>query len=189
MSEIIVSGGGGFSAEASIALDEYILGVVRRTRSVVRPRIVFLPTACGDAEHYILKFYRRFSGQADCSHLSLFRRERNQPHFSKTLLEADLIYAGGGTEPSRRRAQLDAVASGRLPSGWGLSDRTALHFSGAEPVARLSTEQGAEAFWIEAAAGRALERPLELRFLPDPDPELESWEQTALEEYRQIALP
>lgn len=89
--QIFAMGGGGFSDEKSLVLDDYILGVARQ-RS---PRICFVPTASGDNENYIVRFYRRFSA-VDCrpTHLELFRR-------SVTDLDAfacsqDIIYVGGG---------------------------------------------------------------------------------------------
>ena len=36
----------------------------------------FLPTASGDADHYIVRFYRHFACRSDASHVSMFRRER-----------------------------------------------------------------------------------------------------------------
>ena len=53
-------GGGGFSMESSPVLDDYILGLAR----VGRPRICFVPTASGDNENYIVRFYRRFMSAA-----------------------------------------------------------------------------------------------------------------------------
>jgi peptidase E len=39
-----------------------------------RPRVCFLPTASGDADHYVVRFYRRFSASCQTSHVSLLRR-------------------------------------------------------------------------------------------------------------------
>ena len=68
---IVALGGGGFSDESSPLLDDYILGLARRTR----PRVCFVPTASGDSANYIVRFYRRFT-PAPCepSHLELFQR-------------------------------------------------------------------------------------------------------------------
>jgi dipeptidase E len=38
-------------------LDDYIL----RASGKEKPRICFVPTACGDADSYIVRFYRRFA--------------------------------------------------------------------------------------------------------------------------------
>ena len=47
-------------------LDDYVLGLT----GAERPRVCFLPSASGDADHYIVRFYRAFSG----------RPLRGQPH-------------------------------------------------------------------------------------------------------------
>ena len=41
-------------------LDEYVLSLT----DAPRPRVCFLPTASGDADHYVVRFYRRFSPPA-----------------------------------------------------------------------------------------------------------------------------
>ena len=59
--QIVALGGGGFSMEKdSSLLDDYILSLT----SSARPRVCFLPTASGDADHYVVRFYRRFSPQS-----------------------------------------------------------------------------------------------------------------------------
>jgi dipeptidase E len=77
-------------------LDDYVLSLT----GVVRPRVCFLPTASGDADHYVVRFYRRFSASCDASHLSLFRRDQGtggvEDDFATHLLAQDLIYVGGG---------------------------------------------------------------------------------------------
>ena len=95
--QIVAFGGGGFSMEAgNPLLDDYVLGLARARRE--RPRVCFLPTASGDADHYIVRFYRTFSGDlCEASHVSLFRRDRGAPDPAEHLLEQDLIYVGGGS--------------------------------------------------------------------------------------------
>jgi peptidase E len=65
-----------------------------------RPKVCFVPTASGDADHYVVRFYRRFSAVADTSHVSLFRRDKGagavEGDLETHLLEQDLIYVGGG---------------------------------------------------------------------------------------------
>jgi dipeptidase E len=92
---IIAFGGGGFSMEAgNPLLDEYVLSVAGRER----PRVCFLPSASGDADHYIVRFYRAFAGRCDSSHISLFRQEREAVRdWRRHLLEQDVIYVGGGS--------------------------------------------------------------------------------------------
>ncbi len=79
-------------------LDQYVLGLARRPR----PRVCFVPTASGDADHYIVRFYRAFSpAVCEPSHLSLFRRDRGagsiEGDLEEHLLSQDVIYVGGGS--------------------------------------------------------------------------------------------
>jgi dipeptidase E len=95
--QIVALGGGGFSMERdSSLLDDYILSLTHATR----PRVCFLPTASGDADHYVVRFYRRFSAHCDASHVSLFRRDQGvggvEDDLATHLLAQDLIYVGGG---------------------------------------------------------------------------------------------
>ena len=53
-------------------LDDYVL----EAAGAERPKVCFIPTASGDADHYVVRFYRRFSPVADTSHVSLFRRDK-----------------------------------------------------------------------------------------------------------------
>jgi peptidase E len=61
------------------------------------PRVCFLPTASGDADHYLVRFYNAFRERARPSHVSLFRRERGVSDVRSHLLAQDLIYVGGGS--------------------------------------------------------------------------------------------
>ena len=75
-------------------LDSYVLELCRRKR----PRVCFIPSASGDADHYIVRFYRAFpADRCEASHISLFRREQGPEDPRAHLLEQDLIYVGGGS--------------------------------------------------------------------------------------------
>jgi dipeptidase E len=93
--QIVAFGGGGFSMESgNPLLDDYVLGLCRAER----PRVCFLPSASGDADHYIVRFYRAFSAhRCEPSHISLFRREQGPADLRRHLLSQDLIYVGGGS--------------------------------------------------------------------------------------------
>jgi dipeptidase E len=95
--QIVAFGGGGFSMEAgNPLLDDYVLDLAGARAA--RPRVCFLPTASGDADHYVVRFYRAFSAaRCEPSHLSLFRREQGPADPRRHLLEQDLIYVGGGS--------------------------------------------------------------------------------------------
>ncbi|MDP6957927.1 MAG: peptidase E [Planctomycetota bacterium] len=91
-STIVAMGGGGFSMEPeNLALDQFVLSCA----SQENPRVVFLPTASGDAEGYIEHFYWAFES-LPCrpSHLSLQRREMSD--LRSFLLGQEIIYVGGG---------------------------------------------------------------------------------------------
>jgi peptidase E len=88
-------GGGGFSMEPrNLALDAYVLAQARTSV----PRILFVPTASGDSEPYIARFYAAFSG-LECrpQHLPLFKTQRGM---RDAIIEHDVIYVGGGNTKS-----------------------------------------------------------------------------------------
>ncbi|MBS4174403.1 Type 1 glutamine amidotransferase-like domain-containing protein [Bacillus sp. FJAT-49736] len=92
MRQIIGLGGGGFSMEPeNPLLDLYIL----KQSSKRTPAICFLPTASGDADNYITRFYEAFQ-QHNCnpSHLSLFKPPTRD--LEDYILTKDIIYVGGG---------------------------------------------------------------------------------------------
>lgn len=92
MRQIIAMGGGGFSMEPeNPLLDQYILEQANKSR----PKICFVPTASGDADSYIEKFYDFFNLQ-ECvpSHLSLFKPPTRD--LERFVLEQDIVYVGGG---------------------------------------------------------------------------------------------
>jgi dipeptidase E len=92
MRQIIALGGGGFSMEPeNTLLDSYIL----KQSGKDNPKICFIPTASGDSEDYIQRFYSFFKNQ-NCSpsHLSLFRPPTRD--LESFILEKDIIYVGGG---------------------------------------------------------------------------------------------
>lgn len=78
-------------------LDDHVLSLT----GVARPKVCFIPTASGDADHYVVRFYREFAAKAEVSHLSLFRRDRGagavEGDIESHLMEQDLIYVGGGS--------------------------------------------------------------------------------------------
>ena len=88
-------GGGGFTMEPSNPLlDDYVLSLARAQQ----PRILFLPTASGDASAQITAFQERFCDRL-CTpeHLSLFRLRDARRPLEEILLGQDIIYVGGGS--------------------------------------------------------------------------------------------
>ncbi|WP_010094377.1 Type 1 glutamine amidotransferase-like domain-containing protein [Ornithinibacillus scapharcae] len=92
MRQIIALGGGGFSMEPdNHLLDQYIL----KQSNQSFPKICFVPTASGDADNYITRYYHFFDIQpCKPSHLSLFHPPTRD--LEGFLLEQDIIYVGGG---------------------------------------------------------------------------------------------
>jgi len=89
---IVALGGGGFSMEPhNPLLDKYILGLAANAK----PKICFIPTASGDDQDYVKRFYKFFNEQ-ECvpSHLSLFRGTTSD--LRSLVLAQDIVYVGGG---------------------------------------------------------------------------------------------
>jgi dipeptidase E len=92
---IFAMGGGGFTTEPdNPALDEHILGLASKRV----PKVCFLPTASGDAEEQLRRFYATY-GDRPCepTHLSLFRLGREPVDIAELLLGQDVVYVGGGS--------------------------------------------------------------------------------------------
>lgn len=89
---IIALGGGGFLMEPhNPLLDQYIFDQCQKER----PRICFIPTACGDADSAIRRFYFNMKKyDIRPSHLSLFKPLTD--NFYGFLRKQDIIYVGGG---------------------------------------------------------------------------------------------
>jgi dipeptidase E len=88
-------GGGGFTAGAEDpALDEHVLTLT----GVARPRVCLLPTAGGDSEVQIRRFYETYQDRlCEPTHISLFRLGRRPIPLREHLLAQDAIYVGGGS--------------------------------------------------------------------------------------------
>lgn len=90
--QIIGMGGGGFLMEPeNPLLDQYILAQTGRTR----PRVCFVPTASGDSENAIERFYTAFRKiESVPTHLSLFKPPLGD--LGAFVAEQDVLYVGGG---------------------------------------------------------------------------------------------
>ena len=89
---IVALGGGGFSMEPrNPRLDLWLLSLTGRKR----PRVLFLPTASGDAADYITRFHRFFA-KRECAHEHLLLFNRIVRDLRKLVLGQDLIFVGGG---------------------------------------------------------------------------------------------
>lgn len=146
MKRIVALGGGGFMTEDGPSLlDEYLVTLA----GCDEPRICFVPTASGDAQHHLDRFYADFGRyRAELSHLAFFRKA--QPgaipfdRIDERLREQDIIYVGGGNTRSMLavwrewgvpQALRNALAGGATLAGvsagaicwfeWGASDSAA----------------------------------------------------------------
>jgi dipeptidase E len=96
MKQILVMGGGGFSAEPeNPLLDQYLVDQTGKTR----PKVCFLPHATDEAVRYVRNFYDAFAKlDARSTYLSLFSPPTADLH--SFLMEQDAIYVGGGNTKS-----------------------------------------------------------------------------------------
>ena len=104
---IVAIGGGGFGRDnRSCLIEKYILNLSGKTK----PRICFLPTATGDNDTYIVRFYSIFS-RLNCipSHIDFFKRTTCIENHIK---EQDVVFVGGGNTKSMLAIWND----------WGMSD-------------------------------------------------------------------
>ncbi len=92
---IFAMGGGGFTMEpANPLLDDFVLGLA----GAKEPRILFLPTASGDATTQITAFQARFSDRLCVpEYLSLFRLRDLRHPLREIILEQDIVYVSGGS--------------------------------------------------------------------------------------------
>jgi dipeptidase E len=93
--QIIALGGGGFSDQPdNLLLDEYILLQTNKSR----PKVLFLPTAGGDHDEYIEKFYRAYRKfNCEPSHLSLSKEKYSLRQLENRVMSQDMIFVGGGS--------------------------------------------------------------------------------------------
>jgi len=112
---IVALGGGGFSDSSDPRLDEYVLGLTGRDR----PRICFVPTASGDSDPYVVRFFDAFARRAEATWLPLF--QRRDPDLRRVILDQDVVYVGGGSTANLlaawRAHGLDAVLREAWQSG------------------------------------------------------------------------
>src|SRR5262249_47561285 len=87
---IVAMGGGGFLMEPrNPRLDDYALSLAGKRK----PRVCFLPTASGDSDDCIRRFYKAFPpSRARATHCPLFRHDGR----TKMLADQDVIYVCGG---------------------------------------------------------------------------------------------
>jgi dipeptidase E len=88
--QILAMGGGGFAADPTSPLDDFLLSLSR----VARPRVCLVPTPAGDSDRGIAAFFEAFSRhECEPSCLRLFGIP-SQP--AEHLATQDVIYVSGG---------------------------------------------------------------------------------------------
>ncbi len=93
--QILAIGGGGFARDSSnYLIEKYLLSL----SSKPLPEICFIPTATGDNDSYIVRFYSTFLN-LNCipSHIDLFKRTLD---FESHINSQDIIFVGGGNTKS-----------------------------------------------------------------------------------------
>jgi len=104
---VVAIGGGGFGRNnSSYLIEKYILNLSEKTI----PKICFLPTATGDNDSYIVRFYSIFT-RLNCkpSHIEFFNRTTD---IKNHIMEQDIVFVGGGNTKSMLA----------IWSDWGMSD-------------------------------------------------------------------
>ncbi len=89
---IFTLGGGGFSEEPdNLLLDRFFFSLSEKAN----PKVCFVPTASGDGQGYIDRFYENMKKHSvEATHLSLFRG--NFGSLRDFVFDQDILYVGGG---------------------------------------------------------------------------------------------
>lgn len=165
---ILAMGGGGFTMEPdNPALDEFVLTLSDRQV----PRLLFLPTASGDAMAQVGRFHATFDDRpCETRVLSIFRLgETGGVPLRDLILAQDIVYVGGGSMRSMlaiwREYELDVILREAWQSGVvlaGLSAGAMCWFVGGvtmstglpAPVAGLGLLPGALSVHADTDAAR-----------------------------------
>ena len=116
---LLALGGGGFTSSThDIALDDLVLDLTGRSE----PRVLFLPTASGDAGEQLHRFQAAFGRRPVRREvLSLFRLRDLRVPLRELVLGQDAIYVGGGSLRNLlalwREHDLDALLREAYESG------------------------------------------------------------------------
>jgi dipeptidase E len=88
--QIVGLGGGGDTPEQTWLLYEHVLSLT----GAERPRLLYVPTAVGDADASVVGFYERFRGRGELSHLKTFPWPPE--NLRELILSQDAICVSGG---------------------------------------------------------------------------------------------
>jgi dipeptidase E len=139
--QIIAIGGAAFSAEPkNFALDRYILDQAEGDR----PRVLLIPTATGESDAYIAKFYAAYSSlDARASHVTFFQRT---PALRDLVLRQDVVFVGGGNT----RSMLAVWREWGLPDVLREASASGVVLGGVSAGAICWFEQGITDSWADA---------------------------------------
>lgn len=160
-------------------LDRFFFGLARRAK----PRVLFVPTASGDAEGYVERFYAAMRWfDVEAAHLSLFRGPNAD--LERRVMESDVVYVGGGNtrnllalwrewglDQALRKAYEAGVVLGGVSAGAIAWFEEAVTDSVAGELRRLPALG-----WLQGSAcphfdGEKERRPTALRFATEGMPE------------------
>lgn len=93
MGKIVAIGGGEIGNRETERIDKFLVSLANKKA----PKLLFLPTASGDAVGYI-NVVKSYFEELGCSadHLSLCHEEYEPKEIRQKILTADIIYVGGG---------------------------------------------------------------------------------------------
>ena len=106
---IVAIGGGEIGEGETLPIDEYIVSLA----GMVRPKLLFIPTASNDAPEYIKKVTKIYGEQLGCEvdTLCLITAPPSLEAIKEKILTANIIYVGGGNTAKLmgfwRRYQVD----------------------------------------------------------------------------------
>lgn len=94
---IVAIGGGDLGNRETFAIDRFIVELAGKPA----PKALFIPTASGDAEEYCNDFADIYGKALGCNSdtLLLLSRDQDESRIREKILNADLIYVGGGYTP------------------------------------------------------------------------------------------
>jgi len=88
--QILALGGGGETEEQNDRIARYFVGLSGKER----PRVLYVPTASADADASIVRFYSRYAGFTEPSHLSFFPWPPTD--LRRLVLDHDVVFVAGG---------------------------------------------------------------------------------------------
>ena len=92
--DIIAIGGGEIRDRETLSIDKFIVDLAGKKS----PKVLFVPTASGDARGYCNTFDEIYGKVLGCrtEHLLLLKRHKDGNQVQEMILSADIIYVGGG---------------------------------------------------------------------------------------------